>query len=276
MINLCFAIDKNFIAQLDVALTSIFCNKDKNDELNIYVLTDSINTKIKQRFYQKYKNIQFIEIDTKQFQNYPLVSLSSMSVYYRLILPTLFSQFDKILFLDSDLIVTSSLQDLYEQDITNYSLAAVEDIGIPQYLPKHITKLGLNKYFNAGVLLLNLKKMRNNNFETNFQTYINNHSKDLLFQDQDVLNVLCQNDVLFIDSKFNQQTTPQNQDTKKNIGTIIHYAGKKKPWNSLNFSAKYLLYWKYVKKSSFKLYFVKTILDTFLKNIKLFIKYLIK
>ena len=274
--DICFAVNKDYIAQLDVTLTSIFCNKNTNDELNIYILTDNLKENIKQFFIRKYKQIKFIEIDEARFKDYPLVTQSSLSVYYRLILPSLFPQLDKILYLDCDLVVTSSLKDLYHLEIEDYLLAAVEDIGIPKYLPHHLTKLDINKYFNAGILLLNLEKLRTEDFENKFHSYIQKNNTNLLFQDQDVLNVLCQNNVLFIDSKYNQQITPQNQDSKQCISTILHYAGSKKPWNFIWFSTPYSIYWKYVAKSHFKFYFIKTFLSALNKNLKLFIKYLIK
>ena len=158
--NICFTINQDFIPQLEVTLASILSNANEDDSFNFYVITDYISEQTKNRFSKKYNNLHFITTELSNDLELPLISNLSSIVYLRLQIPTLLQNLDKVLFLDCDLIVNGSLKTLYDTDISTFLVGAIKDYGIPQFAPKHLEKLGLQTYFNAGVLLMNLTKFR--------------------------------------------------------------------------------------------------------------------
>ena len=119
--NICFTVDEKFIPQFEVTMTSILSNANKDDEFNFYLVTDGLKSRTKKKLTKKYSNLVIVELERGgEFEKYPLVSNSSYIVYLRLKIPSLLSNLDKILYLDSDLIVTGSLKSLYDTDISDF------------------------------------------------------------------------------------------------------------------------------------------------------------
>ena len=117
-------------------------------------------------------------------------SYISLSAYYRLKLPSILVELDKVLYLDCDVIVNTSLKDLYDTDITDYYAAGVKDIAMTSsgYVPKLENN---NIYFNTGVLLLNLDKMRKDKIEIEFEDYTIKNIQSIKVGDQEILNKVC-------------------------------------------------------------------------------------
>lgn len=152
--------------------------------------------------------IQFYDVNDQTFNSLPLLPNSSYATYYRLLIPQILPQnIRKVLFLDCDIIVRHSLLPLWETDIEGYALAAVIDnldsaIGTFNRL-KYSPSLG---YFNAGVLLLNLKFWRENNIHSEIRSYMKNHYEDIIFCDQDILNYVFRERKRLLPIKYNFQT----------------------------------------------------------------------
>lgn len=275
--NICFTADEKFIPQLEVTLVSILKNANKEDELSFYLITDGLKATTKKHLMGKYPNLHILEIEvSEELKRFPLISNNSYIVYLRLKIPALLSQLDKVLYLDCDLIVNGSLSQLYDSDVSNYHVAAVLDKGAYKYLPKHIERLGLKDYFNAGVLLMNLSRFREDALEEKCYEILSSKVNTIIFQDQDVLNIVCEDNVLFLDSRFNLQVGCGDalDSCKKEL--IVHYVGADKPWLSVKFEKYWSLYWKYVLKSKYWVYFVKVCGMGILKKYKKIIKYTFK
>jgi len=167
------------------------------------------------------------------------------ATYYRLYLAELLPQeLDKVLYLDGDLIVRHSLLPLWNTDLDEKAIAAVSDassglIEIYNRL-KYPFDLG---YFNAGVLLVNLKYWREHQVLREFESYMERHKDSIKYHDQDVLNaVLCEQKIL-MPIKYNLQRgfllKKKNYDywkVEREIAEalaypcIVHYTNKYKPW----------------------------------------------
>lgn len=179
-----------------------------------------------------------------------------IETYFKLIIPELFKEFPKVLYLDGDMIIKADVSELFRTDISEYLLAAVIDIAAAgvsngfdnerkNYVLNYMRMKNPLKQFNAGVLLINTARMR----ETFTTQYLLKFSEGAAFQfqDQDVLNVLCEDNVLFLDQAWNF-TGDEVQGYRGYIETfapredylayreaakepkIIHYAGNEKPW----------------------------------------------
>ncbi len=248
-INILCATDNDYVPYCGIMLTSLFEN-NKEAKIHVYLMTETIsdsNWARLQELTRKYsQNISPIIIDSRKLKDCPMHDddYVSLATYYRLLAPQLLPQeIDKILYLDCDMIIDQSIESLYNTDIENYALAAALDEdymneGKYQRLEYTFEK----KYFNAGVLLINLKYWRENNVTKRCFQYILGNPNKIILHDQDTLNAVLNKEVKLLSVKYNLQTamlcrnTSLNTDTKLEIEkykyqpTIIHYTGASKPW----------------------------------------------
>lgn len=200
----------------------------------------------------------------------------SKEMYYRIFasefLPRTIS---RILWLDADVLILKDLKQLFNCDLQGNSIAVCshreKDNEDPLVNRKAIERLGMQEndiYFNSGVLLMDLDKIRKNFQKERVLELIYEKSDMLIYPDQDILNILYQHDKLMLDWKvYNFQIHfdwkfPNEKDYLKNNVVIIHYAGHFKPWkyNSYHFSYKY--YWKYYLLHGRKATYLANILKT--------------
>lgn len=179
----------------------------------------------------------------------------SPATYYRLFTPSIFPRYDKLLYLDVDLVAMSDVAELYETELGDHLIGSVRDYyGIKDLLEKPeapwTVQVGLRDnlyYFNAGVALLNLDRMRRENFEETWQKYLTRVKRPRL-HDQDILNNCCQGRIHWLDPAWNCQAwneeifRPLEPDDlpaelcaeferSKRSPKIIHYLSKTKPWD---------------------------------------------
>ncbi|MGL5318735.1 MAG: glycosyltransferase [Bacteroidales bacterium] len=255
-----FAFDDNYVMHGVTAITSLLEN-NKNINFEIGVLTDYFSdnsTLCLNTLERKYSNcklsVRIVEDDLFN-EIGQTISYISKHTYYRYIIANIFKDSDQALYLDSDLIINGSLSDLLNTDLNNYYAAAVPDAWIME--DNYQCKLGFRAnefYFNAGVILFNLNKIREEGFAEKFFK-INIEWKDnIIFQDQDVLNLALRNKVKSLDIKYNFTLKDVLSDFQKGTEAIIvHYTGSIKPWtvarkhpNKLDY-----LYFKYLKETCF-------------------------
>lgn len=170
--------------------------------------------------------------------------------YYRLMLPSILSECDKCIYLDSDIIVCGDLRDLYETEVDGFYVAGVK---APGYMHRedieiYCRKSGLpsmDRYINAGVLLMNLKEIRADGTD---QRFLECAARVFEGQDQDIVNVTCYEKILHLPYRFNFMTKYASwpMDMFQGIFTerevqeawerplVIHYADKVKPWDDFS------------------------------------------
>jgi lipopolysaccharide biosynthesis glycosyltransferase len=139
----------------------------------------------------------------------------------------------------------NNIEELYNQKLNNFPLGAIKD----QYenrILKNFFYSGLNSYFNAGVMLIDLKKWRKVKITKKSLEFIKEHKKDLKLHDQDVLNGLFKNNWQSLNKKFN--FSAKNKSIPSNV-VILHYLTKEKPWSYLYEYKNKKYYWKYLKLS---------------------------
>lgn len=174
-LHIFFALNDSYTSHYCVTMVSVLTNTP-NRHCHFYLLTDYISEKNKRRFSQveeQYANcsIHYQLITEKIFDSFHrnIDYLVSPVSYYRYIIPELYPQLDKALYLDGDLVVNGSLEKLWDTDITDYLCAGVHDLWIENinYKPQ----IGFSSdelYINAGVLLLNIPKMREKRYTKNY------------------------------------------------------------------------------------------------------------
>lgn len=269
MIDIALITDENYINQVIVTITSLSINSNKSKNYNIYVLCNNVASE-KQKLLKNYSNGN-IRIHTIEAQDYikqlpkfrngnSHVTSSALIKFY---LPEIFKYLDKILYLDSDILILKDLYEINNIDLSDYYIASAKNSfsypGSKEYLIEH--EIETDIYFNSGVMLLNLKKMREDNVSQKLVDYRMKHS--VFCVDQDAFNaILCKN-LKLLPYKYNLQITPFEDYTfdkfceihndyyaksKKEAlkqAYIIHFADYKKPWiyNKKKYSKLYERYW---------------------------------
>jgi len=174
----------------------------------------------------------------------------SLATYYRLFAPMFLpKEVTKIIYLDCDMIVNGALTELWNTDIDDKALAAVYDEnyldnGIYQRL--HYPRQNL--YFNAGMLLMNLKYWRENKVMERCLKYITDYPERLLFHDQDTINAVLNREIVSLPITYNFQTGflcrcakldsflhKEIEETINEEPVIIHFTGPSKPWYTFSY-----------------------------------------
>ncbi len=270
MKNIAITVDKNYCIHAAVMLYSLLSN-NKSTDIYVHIILNFKNPffKIPMKYVLNRKRCphKFYFIDEKDIafaKDLIITYHISIATYFRLFLPSILKHIDKVLFLDSDIIVDGNIDELYAADIQQHSLAAVIDNGAEAIDndDNRIAVLGLKYgYFNAGVMLLNLHYLRENNYELKFEDFIRNHPDKIKFWDQDVLNVVTQGTVKSIDKKWNFLS--QNYD-EKDLPVIIHFAGIHKPWDGYSQHISKDKYFQYLQDDKF-LFFLNTMYNLYFK-----------
>jgi len=208
---------------------------NRDSDFRFHVISRDLSDKSRKKIVGLaggYKNftVNFATPDAKLFEGLKLtISHISIDTYYRYAIANMFPEIDKGLYLDADLIVTDKLDGLMAIDISKDYAAGVRC----SYIEKHNhrqqykKKLGLSEdepYVNAGVLLLNLAKIRNDNMLDALLT-----TEPLDFQDQDAINIAFRGKILELPDIWNlcrSAVTPK----KLKMAAIIHFSSNKKPW----------------------------------------------
>lgn len=281
-INIAMSANDDYAPHLAATMASILKNSADGEKLHFFVLNDDFKQETKNKILKlkKLKNceITFIDFDISQYKEFPATEVFPVQVYFRLKIPRLIQE-EKVLYLDSDVLVRGSLAELYNTDIENCLLAAVEDFS-SLYNSFSINRAkiwNLEKYFNSGVLLMNLKYIRENatefDFEQNCIDFIRNNARKLVCFDQDTLNMVCKGRVKYIDTKYNFQHHCKNREVKKDYKKqksdikIIHFVTYKKPWLFLKTPDFVLEYYRYSLLTDFRFEIFKNFL-TFLLYVK--------
>jgi lipopolysaccharide biosynthesis glycosyltransferase len=266
-LNVFFAIGEFFIQHFSVAITSLL-ETNNHLNLNVFLIYDFEDNRLLKDLMKKielkyYVKLNLIFQDSSIFDKYRVANHVSKNTYLRLLLADVIpNDIDKGIFLDSDIVVTGSLEklkalnfDANDDDIiTSQSkyLYAVREIKIESELNSiRITKLGfpIDRYFNAGVMVINLKKWREDNLSAKLIGMTEEYMDSLLYWDQDVLNMYFHNQWGELDSTYNALHLIWK---RKTVPLIIHYAGAVKPWHYLSIHPYKAVYVKYLKKTPFK------------------------
>lgn len=241
-INIVFGLNEDFIQHAAVVMASILANSTLKDKYHFYLISDFISVKNKKRLEQLKSirdfEITYLKVSNKDFKGVKLNNLG-FSTLYRFKIFDLISD-EKVLYLDSDMIVLKDLRELFETDISDYLAAGVEDILSPK-LKKIFSMDETSTYINAGMILFNLDKCREEGLKTDIfkmANKINSKQVGRIINDQDVLNVVMQNKIKIVHQKWNCMykfdNLYANQEAYLEAAKdpcIVHYIIYK-PWNA--------------------------------------------
>ena len=258
VIPIFFAIDDGYTPFLSVTLQSLIENANSEYMYLIKILhtnVQEIHMKQIKKYESKNVNIEFIDLsrdiekvkDKLYTRNY-----YTNTTYFRLFLPELYPQYDKAIYLDSDTVCLADIAELYDIDMEDNLIAAVPDGAVQNieifqdYVEKVVGVADYNNYFNAGVIVMNLKELRKYRFQEKF-VYLLEKIRFEVAQDQDYLNRLCKGRVKILDFEWNRMPVMGKKDGKIKI---IHYNLGSKPWYFDDILYQEY-FWKYAKKTEF-------------------------
>ena len=249
--NILITINKKYVKQVNILLNSIQYSNTK-ENFDIYVLHRDLEESDLKIIYNnldlKRFQIHLIKITENEIHKFPVYEKRyPVEIYFRIFAGKYLPQdLERILYLDADTIVINPLKELYETDFEgNYYVAATH---VKKVLHK-LNEIRLNikedePYINTGVLLMNLKALRNIHIEKEVKEFIERNEKKLLLPDQDIIVSVYGDKIKLVDSlKYNlgERTVntyninhPQNPIGLRWIyrnTVIIHYFGRNKPWN---------------------------------------------
>ena len=216
-IEILVSADNNYVMPTGVMLTSLYEN-NKGEHISIHLMTDKSFTDKSKNSLRKIVesrggSISFYKMDDDLFRDFPLgedyqsAHITSMTTYYRLFSTEILPQtIDKIIYLDGDIIVRDSLRELWDTTIDGYPIAGVPDT--ENCTVSHYNRLRYPQslgYFNAGVLLINLKYWRDHHIVNEFLQVVKDKRSILRCHDQDILNLLFRENKIVLPLKYNMQ-----------------------------------------------------------------------
>ena len=254
-----FAVDDNYAPLLGVALRSLLANADSRYFYRIHVLTAGLSTRNKRRILREVTENATLTFDDVSKEVARIAARLHMrdyysaATYYRIFIGRLYPEYDRALYLDCDAIFAGDISKMYLTDIGNALLGAVrEDVMAMEKVfgdyAKAVVGVPAEEYFNAGILLINLKKYRAMEIEKRFVDLMRERTFTVA-QDQDYLNVLCHGKVYYFDPAWNH-TAVRGALNDGNEPMIVHYKMDWKPWHhdGVLFAE---LFWQYADESSF-------------------------
>lgn len=254
-LNVVFTIDDRFIQHMSVTIASLLEN-NKDLVVKIFIIhdikDDSALKVVGDYFSNRYRtDVKIIYFENALLDSFKVSLHYSKTVYYRLLITEILPKdIDEVLFLDSDIVVTGSLEELAKFKFDEQYLLAVHDVSLDNNMER-LQNLGfpLKKYFNAGVLYLNLKKWRDEDIASKLLTLAEEYMDRIAWWDQDILNMYLYDKWQPIDRKYNALLLKKRL---KELPLIIHYGGPEKPWLYVQDHPYKSLYWKYIKFTPFK------------------------
>lgn len=253
-INVCLACDDNYSKYAGVVIASVLANSAQNDDLHFYILDGGIKeenkTKINELRSIKDCEINFVNVDESLFEEYKDIKTHAyitLPAYYRLKLASLLPEVERIIYFDCDIVVNTSLKSLFNADLGSCPFCGVKDI--------NKRKLKKNPgYINSGVLVMDLKNIREQNVEEELLNWTKEHFECIKTGDQEIINEALKGRIKIVSDKWNVQSSNfTNRSSYTKEPCVVHFVAKKKPWHWASFSYHRDLYFKYLQLTPWRL-----------------------
>ena len=177
----------------------------------------------------------------------------TLTIYFRLFLPALFPQYDKGIYIDSDVVLTADVAELFDTDIGDNLIGACWDASIADVPPlvaytEDAVGVDRREYINSGVLLLNLAAMRECRFEEHFLHLLNTYHVDSIAPDQDYINAMCNGRIHYLDGAWDAMPNEAREPLAQT--KLVHYNLFSKPWcyDGVQYED---VFWHYAEKSGY-------------------------
>lgn len=177
----------------------------------------------------------------------------TLTIYFRLFIPAMFPQYDKGIYIDSDVVLTDDIALLFDIDIGDNYIGACNDLSIADTPPlvaytENAVGVKGNEYINSGVLLMNLKMLRERDLQGHFLSLLSTYHFDCIAPDQDYLNAMCNGKIYYLDEAWDAMPNDAKPPLKKTC--LIHYNLFSKPWcyDGVQYESEF---WHYAEDSGY-------------------------
>ncbi|MCD7956274.1 MAG: glycosyltransferase family 8 protein [Lachnospiraceae bacterium] len=240
-----FTADESYAPWLDCAVRSMVENASEAYRYQIFVLHQDLSEESQRRIASGVREpfeIRFIPMEkelagiTDRTENRLRCDYFTLTIYFRLFIADRFPEYDKGIYLDSDIVVPGDISELYRVELGDNIIGACPDHSIkpvPELVEYVENAVGvpIDQYINSGILLLNLKKMREVEFCDHFLHLLHTFHFDCLAPDQDYINAMCRDKIVYLDETWDAMP-PMGQEDAKVLQNpkLIHYNLFQKPW----------------------------------------------
>lgn len=285
-----FSVDRNYLPYLQVTVISLLRNISTDNRYDIIIMYDDLNASEQNEFLKglpSFPNVsvRFFNvssyIDTYKKEFYIEIHVT-ISTYYRFFIEDVFKNFNRVIYLDSDIVINDDIAKLANYPLNGHVIGAAHDvrevlagkldlvvsknINWKKYLTNTLKLNNWENYFQAGVLIFDVIKAGKIGLKGKLIKKLH-EIKTPILSDQDVLNAVCQNDVEYfpvawnvewqiplefpeyekiLPGKFEKEYISAYKNPK-----IMHYASPKKPWHTDIRTPSAYLWWNYAKHSSY-------------------------
>jgi lipopolysaccharide biosynthesis glycosyltransferase len=270
-LQIVFAIDDGYVRQTATAIHSIYLHT--RAALDVHVVFTALGDKSRSFLQDAVERcgavIHFHQVDSAWLKNFPDSPHYSKATFLRLRLPALLSELSKCIYLDPDILVRHDIAELWNWPLQEHPIAAVKDISV-DWIKKHHEQISLplgHTYFNAGVLVMDLAKLRKMALESAAIRFASDEPERIEIVDQDILNILLANNVSYIPLKWNycpfwtdQEVTGSfawrnvqsyydtiEQEEAARDPALVHFANVIKPWHASPEAIEHPFYEEYLR-----------------------------
>lgn len=281
IINVVYSSDNNYIPHAAASIVSLVENNKSFEKINIYFIQNCISVENRDRLEsltKRYEQLSIIWLDFSKWIKQLELNMEwniSISAYARLLITEMLkNDINKVLYLDCDIIINQSIEDLWNIDIAEYYVGAVQD-AVNAEIKNAVGVKKKESYFNSGVLLINLKKWREDHISEKFLNFIEEHHGNVIHHDQGVINGVLKHGIYKLPLNYNVMTihyifnrdqvmkyfkesskfySNQEIEFAKNDPIILHYTPSftERPWILGCKHPKEQLYWEYLNKTPWK------------------------
>ena len=275
IVPIAFAFDNNLVMPACVCISSLMMNAKEDTFYDIYILhsaSERLNKADLDRIPQYYKNckIQYREVGNEFDGAFEIRGITTPA-YYRLLIPELIPEYEKVIYSDVDVIFRDDLSEIYNTDMKGYYMAGVNSVShLDNDAANYFQGLGLDAkdIIYSGNLIINSKEVLKDNLIERFKEL---RDRKLKFQDMDMINIVCRGKIKYLSPQFcwtnyiNKYAVERNSQlfdvfTEKEIESakrrgLVHYNGQK-PWKG--YCVNFDIWWEYYRNCPFydeKFYF---------------------
>lgn len=279
-VNIVFTTNNTYAKYMSVAIRSLIEHASNDRKYDIIVFETDVEQDLQNKIKSmadKYENIsiRFLNVnsiyDEYSEEKFYCHLYLSKEMYLRMFIPVIMKDYEKALYIDCDTVIEADVAELFDQDISQYDIAATRDYNaivnirtypkVNYYFLSVLKFKNMENYINSGVLLMNLPKLREKNVPKKMFEILNFH-KELLYPDQDLINIICEDHIKILHNGWNfvfainPMLVSNNRclhlgiEWSKGLADqkIIHYISEVKPWNTPDMSYGDV-WWKYAKKT---------------------------